>query len=100
MSIILGGTYYTLFYDIRWQNLPAASDYITMELSSASCDPLVTLRKQLQFVENNVSVAACKKIWPIVLAGLDSLMISEVLCSIGDIPYHVATAGNHDVSLQ
>ncbi|XP_065905193.1 RAD50-interacting protein 1-like isoform X2 [Dysidea avara] len=70
----------------KWQNLPAASDYITMELSSASCDPLVTLRQQLQFVENNVSVAACKKIWPIILAGLDSLMISEVvmMCHFND----------------
>ena len=74
------------FFYIRWQNLPAASDYITMELSSASCDPLVTLRKQLQFIENNVSVAACKKIWPIVLAGVDSLMMSEVIYSIADTP--------------
>jgi len=73
---------YFCCYGIRWQNLPATSDYITMELSSASCDPLVTLRKQLQFIENNVSVTACKKIWPIVLASLDSLMISEVMYSI------------------
>ena len=82
--------------------MPAASDYITMELSSASCDPLVTLRQQLQFVENNVSVAACKKIWPIILAGLDSLMISEVMYDIGEIPYcvGVAAVGGHDVSLQ
>ena len=99
MSIILGGRI-ILLYDIRWQNLPAASDYITMELSSASCDPLVTLRKQLQFIESNISVAACKKIWPIVLAGVDSLMMSEVIYNIGDIPYCVTTAGDHDVLFQ
>ena len=62
----------------RWQNLPSAGDYISMELSSVACDLLVSLRQQLQFLEANVCQAACKKIWPIILDGLDSLVMSEV----------------------
>ena len=50
-----------------------------MELSSVACDLLVSLRQQLQFLEANVCQAACKKIWPIILDGLDSRIISEVM---------------------
>ena len=54
-----------------------------MELSSVACDLLVSLRQQLQFLEADVCQAACKKIWPIVLDGLDSLVISEVTMNHG-----------------
>ena len=68
-----------------------------MELSSAACDLLVSLRQQLQFLEANVCQAACKKIWPKILDGLDSLMISEVnhcACAITAC----LSAGDSDVS--
>ena len=52
----------------------------------------------IQFIENNVSTTACKKIWLIVLAGPDSLVISEVMYNgIWHIPCCVSMtfAGGH-----
>ena len=71
-----------------------------MELSSVACDLLVSLRQQLQFLEANVCQAACKKIWPIILDGLDSLIISEVMSKHYMCEYVVRLcAGDSDVSL-
>ena len=72
-----------------------------MELSSVACDLLVSLRQQLQFLEANVCQAACKKIWAIILDGLDSLIISEVMSKHYYYMEYVVRlcTGDSDVSL-